>query len=159
MDPLINPPYLIKPSFGVSLNEFQQGQGIFSVFSKVLPLLKNLFSRAAPLAKSVAKNVANNSFVKEAAKELKSQATDAGIEIGRDLLAGESLKDSVKKRAENAGRNVAEHMLDISKNRRDNKRKKNRKDEDEPVLIKKSKKKKKKRPVISAKKSRRDLFS
>ena len=167
MDPLINPPFLYKQPFGVSITEVQKGQGLFSVFSKVIPLLKSLFSRAAPLAKSVAKNVANNSFVKEAAKELQGQAIDAGIEVGRDLLAGESVKDSLKRHAANAGRNVAEKMLDISKKRRTaDKRKKskvnldNDDDDDEPVLSKKKKRSKNNRkPTVTAKRKRKDLFS
>lgn len=164
MDSLINPPMLLQPNFGVSYTDVQGGQGFFSVFSKIIPLIKNLFSKAAPLAKGVVKSAVKNPMVREAAKELKQQAVDAGLSVTSDMLRGENLGDSIKKSANILTQNMADKMVDISKQNR-RKRKTENNTEERPVLtdrkknkidssyLRKGRQKKKKK-----KSSRRDLF-
>lgn len=112
MDPLINPKFLYRPLFGqYTPPQSQYGKGFFSVFSKVLPFIKNIFQKIMP----VAKKVASNPTVRQAANQLKDHAIDAGINVASDVLKGENIGKSIKREAANVGLNTAQDLLDTAK--------------------------------------------
>lgn len=111
MDPLINPRHHFRPIFGSVTREVQHGQGFFSIFSKVIPTLGALFKRIAP----VAKKVAGSQLAKTAAKELRNQAIDVGLNLATDLTKGDNALDSLKKHSKNAGESLAKKMIQEAK--------------------------------------------
>lgn len=104
MDLHINPPQLRFKSFGEVDRYTHTGQGLmsglFKLFKTVTPFIKSAFSKAAPLAKAVLKN----KIVKDTVGQLGDQALKAGLNVTKNVLAGENVADGLKQDITDAGK-------------------------------------------------------
>lgn len=104
MDRLINPTWNQKREFAVVTQ--QQGRGILSFFSKIIPWAKKAIKWLIPAAKKVAQNPT----VKKTAGKLADAAVDTGIDLVSDALQNKNAGESLKKNAEKARDVVVEGM-------------------------------------------------
>lgn len=158
MDPHINPLYLRDRSFGqIDRFSYIEGAGIFSGFlniaKKLGPYVLKLFSKAAPVVKSVAKN----KIVRKTAKELGEHALQSGFKNIGKAISGENVSQSLKDDLAGASsiglKGLHELVGSVTPQTARKKRKNTDPDQLKESTSNKKRKKKKKRNL------RRDMFS
>lgn len=121
------------PQFGGGILRLpQSGDGLGSLF-------KTFFKWLIPAGKSVAKSlfksgvettkdIAKSKLVKDAAKTLKDEAINAGINVAQTALSGGNIKDELKKQTSNIKSSVSGNIKDsLNLYRPDEKKKAKRK--------------------------------
>jgi len=74
---------------------YQRGYGIGSIFSSIIRGITPLFQ---------------SSFAKQAAKTVGNQLLNTGLQVGKDLLQGQNLKEAAKHRFKQAGTEIMRDM-------------------------------------------------
>lgn len=80
-----------------------RGSGVGAIFSQ-------LFRRLLPFASSLARKAINSPTGAKIMQSAKRNALKAGLDVTRDALAGENLKQSVKRRVKEAGKSIVHDM-------------------------------------------------